>query len=103
MEDLSAYYDPSAKWSGIPEHMRGGIYRYVMHGVPMGGFLTAIFENDFMRATGKADDENRRALFEYAAFIYNHTPSQCHGSPERVDAWLERGGIRGPAHAEADA
>ena len=30
----------------IPEHMRGGIERYVNHGIPPGSFLTAIICND---------------------------------------------------------
>lgn len=90
-----AYYDPHADWSVIPYHMHSGIRLYVMRGVPMGSFLTAIFANDFMEASGRADDENRRALYGYAQFLYNSVPSTCKGSYDAVDAWIERGGLEG--------
>ena len=92
---MSEYYDSHADWSVIPNHMRGPIERYVMSGVPMGSFLTAIFANDFMEASGRADDENRRALFGYAQFLYSSVPSSCKGSYEAVAAWIERGGLVG--------
>jgi hypothetical protein len=91
----TAYYDESANWSLIPAHMRDGVQRYVMHGVEPGNFLTAILENDFMEAVGRADDDNRATLVGWAMFIYNHTPSSCHGSPARVASWLDEGGILG--------
>lgn len=94
---MSTYYDTCADWSPIPHHMRGGIERYIMHGVPMGSFLTAIFANDFMEAAGRADDENRHALFGYAQFLYNHVPSNCKGSYGDVRAWIARGGLEGSA------
>lgn len=96
---MDAYYDERADWSRIPHHMRSGIELYVMRGVPMGSFLTAIFANDFMGAAGRADDENRHALFAYATFLYNHVPSQSKGSYEAVQAWIARGGIHGRRQA----
>lgn len=93
--EMTEYYDPHADWSAIPLHMRGGIERYVMSGVPMGSFLTAVFANDFMEAAGRADDENREALFAYARFLYNSVPSTCKGSYDAVSAWTGRGGLLG--------
>lgn len=89
------YFDPHADWSVIPHHMRSGIKLYVMRGAPMGSFLTAIFANDFQEAAGRADDENRQALFGYAQFLYNSVPSTCKGSYEAVGAWIEKGGLVG--------
>lgn len=96
---MGAYYDERADWSAIPGHMRGGIERYVMNGVPMGGFLTAVFANDLMTACGKADEENRHAIFSYAAFLYNHVPATCKGSYEAVEAWIGHGGVAGLSEA----
>lgn len=90
-----AYYDDHADWSVIPHHMRSGIRLYVMHGVPMGGFLTAIFANDFMEAAGRADGANRHALFGYAQFLYSSVPSSCKGSYAAIEAWKARGGLFG--------
>lgn len=89
------YFDPAADWSAIPHHMRGVIERYVMNGIPMGSFLTAIFANDFMEAAGRADSENILALAAYARFLYNSVPSQCKGSYEAVDQWIGQGGLSG--------
>jgi hypothetical protein len=79
----------------LPTHMHGGIARYIVRGIPPGSFLTAVLSNDLMGAFGKADDENRDALFEWARFIYNFAPTGCHGSPEKVSAWISSGGLLG--------
>jgi len=34
--------------------------------------------------------ENQAAILNWARFI--NVPSCCHGSPEKVSAWIERGG-----------
>lgn len=80
---------------GIPAHNHGGIHRYVMHGVPLGSFLQAVFENDLMGAFSRADGENRKAMGDIAAFLWNEVPMGCHGSPEKVKAWCEAGGLLG--------
>lgn len=84
----------------IPEHCRDGVLEYVLHGRPVGSFLEAVFSNEFMGACARADDVNRLALFEYAVFLHNYAPSDAYGSPERVQAWIERGGLFGPDDAD---
>jgi hypothetical protein len=74
----------------IPERMMGGIERYVEHHIPPGDFLTAVFENNLSAACGRADDENMDNLPAYAAYLYNEVPNGCHGSPEKVQWWLDR-------------
>ena len=44
-------------------------------GYPIGSFLTAVLQNDFMRATCLADDINRKYLYVYAKFIYDRLPA----------------------------
>lgn len=82
-------------WEGIPEHMRGGLARYVMDGVQPGDFLFALLSNDFMEAAGRADDENIEAFKAYARFFYNDIPMACRGSQKRVREWISHGGYRG--------
>lgn len=72
----------------IPEHMHGGIIRYLVHKIPPGDFLTSVLSNDLFGAISKADDININALPVYCAFFYNETPTSCWGSKERVNAWL---------------
>ena len=79
----------------IPSHMHGGVKRYVLNGVPPGNFLRLLLENDFMAAAGHADEENQRALWNWAVFLYNHVPGICRGSPERVVEWMGHGGAEG--------
>jgi hypothetical protein len=93
------YYDPDANWDLIPPHMQEGVHNYVMHGVPFGGFLTAVFSNDLMGAAVKTDDKNLARLADWTRFLYNYVPSRSYGSPERVAAWIESGGVVGQRKA----
>jgi len=80
---------------GIPGHMVDGLALYVTQGLGQGGFLTALLENDFMRAAGQADDMNIYALKAYAMVFFNDIPASCYGSPEKVDAWMKHRGEAG--------
>lgn len=79
----------------VPQHMQGGIRRYLLNGIPPGGFLTAVLENNLMEAFGRADAVNRAAMFGWCQFIYGYAPAGCHGSPAKVSAWIESGGLVG--------
>jgi hypothetical protein len=37
-------------WKRIPSHLRGGLARYVLFGIPNGSFVTAVLEGDLFRA-----------------------------------------------------
>lgn len=63
---------------------------YVLHNFEPGGFCTAVLENNLMEAFGRADIQNRHDLFEICGYVYNELPSACHGSREKVVAWLKR-------------
>jgi hypothetical protein len=82
-------------WSLIPLHCRLGLRDYIEHGHETGGFLYAVLSNDLKMAVRQADDHNRTQLHNYVTFLYRHAPLQCWGSPERVAAWIERGGLNG--------
>ncbi len=79
----------------LPEHMRGAMQRYIERGIPPGSFLEAVLCNDLMGAHGKADEENRAALHDYAVYLYSFAPSGCHGSPSKVSDWIRGGGLTG--------
>lgn len=62
---------------------------YADHGVPVGGFLSAVLCNDLHDAVSRADESsyaNLRAICIYAVW---KLPAASHGSRERVAAWLE--------------
>lgn len=69
--------------------IKASLLRYGREHRPTGDFLRAVLENNFMEAVGRADEDNRRDLYEIAEFVYNNIPSICHGSPERVSQWLK--------------
>ena len=64
--------------------------RYAKDGIPPGGFLTAVLENDLMGAMGRADLGNRAALREITGYVYNELPHECHGYKGVVAEWCER-------------
>lgn len=83
------------KLTMLPERMRGGVERYIEHGIPPGDFLTAVLCNDLCGAVGRADDENVKLLDVYVRYFYSHAPHQCWGSHERFRAWINHGGLNG--------
>lgn len=79
----------------LPEHMRHGMALYIAFGIEPGSFLRSILVNDLKGACMRADMVNRYAIFDYVSYLYNSAPMPCWGSEEKVDAWTERGGLRG--------
>ena len=78
-----------SRYDAVRPDTLDSIDRYITHGIPTGSFLEAVLCNDLMEAMGLADMGNRLALFEICDYIYNETPSGCHGSPEKVRAWMK--------------
>jgi len=78
----------------LPGHCQSGVRDYIVHGQATGGFLRAVFENNLLKSFERADDFNRRAMLQYATMLYA-APLDCYGSPEKVDAWLKKGGLVG--------
>lgn len=74
----------------IPDYTMRGLRQYADDHQPVGGFLTAVLSNDLKGAFGRADENNRAAMFDIVSYCYNDIPSECWGSPEKVEAWLSR-------------
>lgn len=81
--------DYLTKLDTLPEHMRYGMQAWIEHGRDShpGSFLTAILSNDFMGAIGRADEENIRALRNYAVYLYSYAPAGCFGSVQNFLSW----------------
>ena len=79
----------------IRTDMIAALDRYVDYGAPVGGFLHSILTHDLYNALGAADDDNFYNIQAYANYLYNEIPGSCHGSKEKVDAWISRGGHKG--------
>lgn len=83
----------NAEFNGltIPHYMIDGLVNYIVHKIPVGEFLTAVFSNDLKGAMDRADDTNIMLLPIYMYVLYNYAPTNCCGSPEKVKAWLDSG------------
>lgn len=81
--------------STIPLHMHEGLKNYVVHGIPPGGFLTAVLENKLVESFAKADDVNQRNMLGWVNFLYGAMPVGSWGSEEAVAKWIKRGGLKG--------
>jgi hypothetical protein len=77
----------------VPEHLRGGLERYINRGIQPGHFLTAVLENNLMEAMGRSDETSRDGLFGLCGWLYNEAPCGCHGSPEKVRKWIKSKGL----------
>lgn len=84
----------------LPEHLRGGMQRYIEKGIPTGHFLEAVLSNDLMGAFRRGDSESQRGLASIASFLYNQAPAWCFGSSGNYSAWLRHGGLAGGANEE---
>lgn len=86
-------------YSKLPDHMKDGTRRYIERGIPGGSFLTALFSNDLLGTFQKADDINTAAMRNWASFLHNEAPGDCHGSPEYVKEWIAHNGLEGIGRA----
>lgn len=74
----------------IPQHLLNGLRRYADQGIPTGSFLRSVLENNLQMAVGRADEQSLAALKAIVAYVRWELPGSCHGSPERVAAWIKR-------------
>ncbi len=86
--DDEARQPQRVSYGEIRPNILRAIRNYADHHLPTGDFLQAVLENKLLEAFELADDDNLRALFHICAYVYNEIPGNCHGSPERVKAWL---------------
>lgn len=73
----------------IPDSTRRTIDNYVEKKWRPGGFVRSVLANDLKGALGRADMENRRAIFAIVSYVVQEIPANCHGSYEIVDRWLK--------------
>lgn len=71
----------------VPDLIKRSLRRYVNDRRSVGGFLTAVLENNLMAAIANADPGNRLALYDICQYVWNVLPGPCWGSPERVKDW----------------
>jgi hypothetical protein len=90
------YTIPKEVLRDLPEAMHDAVLMYVERGrLSAGSFLSAVVRNDLLDAVRRADPINVLRLKEWATFFYLHVPAGAWGSREKVDRWIEHGGMHG--------
>jgi hypothetical protein len=92
-----AYGARHIEWGRIPEFMRPGLARWMLHGAEPGRFLQAILRNDLVGAVRNGDEENADLLRDYVLFLHLSAPHGSWGSEPIYNAWRAAGGIIGRA------
>jgi hypothetical protein len=72
---------------GVPDHLIGGLVRYIINGIEPGGFLEAVLCNDLKEAFARGDEDSLNGLRRVVMFLYNDTPCGCWGSREKYANW----------------
>ncbi len=72
----------------MPEHLHGGIVRYLVDHIRPGSFLLAVLTGDARLAEGRADPESRQGLADVYTFLHLSAPSSAWGSDAKVTQWL---------------
>jgi hypothetical protein len=73
----------------VPHHDRASLARYITEHSGVGGFLTAVIQNDLAKACVRADTTNLKNLPAIVIWLRNEAPSECWGSPEKNKSWLK--------------
>ncbi len=89
LEEMMAEHKSLNPDREIRPDILAALVRYVEQRIKPGGFLTAVLENNHMEALGRADSYNRATIHQICTYVYNDMPHTCHGSPEKVRAWLK--------------
>lgn len=71
----------------VPEHLREGLARYVIHGIHPGSFLCAVIDNNLHGAIRYGDDDSLAGIKAIITFLWNSTPAACFGSKDRRFEW----------------
>lgn len=79
----------------LPCYMWPGLAKYLILGIKPGPFLTSVLAGEKELAARHADAVNVTCLDTYFAFLARECPAACWGSPAKVRAWVEKGGLVG--------
>ena len=71
---------PGNLWIEIPEHLRGGLARWLIHGLPPGSFLSSAIAGDLFAAAAHADYISLANLGYLARFIDIFWPPDAKGA-----------------------
>ena len=77
----------------LPDYMHEAMIAWIETGRMPGNFLSSLLSNNLFLTFHHADQTNLAMIGDYINYLYNYTPGECWGSPDKVRAWKERGGL----------
>jgi len=80
----------------VPATTAESLERYVLYGIPAGGFVTAVLENNLIGAVARADSTNAAHLTSIVIYVYNVLPFKASGSHDSVVNWVSSKGLTFP-------
>lgn len=80
-----ASFMPTLRRNGLLD----GFLRWVMYGMPPGGFLQAVLAGDLVEAALRADARNRHCLPSIVQDLVDEAPGDVWGSPEAFVRWCD--------------
>ena len=84
--------ESDTNYQKLPHQMQRGFRAYIEGHQPMGSVGMSLLRNDLCGAVSRADGINQLQLGLLVQWLINEAPSNCWGSPEAVDAWINAGG-----------
>ena len=82
------------EYENIPDHIIDSINNYVSNGTYYTRQLDCVFCNDLYGSFDYFKDNNS-LLKAIVSFVQYETPTECHGSYDKVLAWRNKGGRKG--------
>jgi len=80
-------YEHYHDWDLRNKDLARTLEHYVMHGLPPGGFTTAILAGDLFSAVGSADYWNKQNIAEIVSSVLQTCPQAALGSYQAVEDW----------------
>ena len=81
--------------AAVPPMALDTLKGYVETGREPGSFIFNVLANDLMGAFSSADLRNKAALEDIVRYVYNVVPATAQGTREKVNDWIEGGGMVG--------
>lgn len=72
----------------LPAHLRESLDAYIDTGRPLGGFLSAVVDNNLKEACARADEESVGVIHVIVAFLYNEAVAGCWGFAGAHQKWV---------------
>jgi hypothetical protein len=88
--DLLGKFNKTFEHFPVTDEWQAEAYQYVVLGYDPGSFFSALFANDLLLAAQRSHPLNQwNNIQELVKWLHFEAPAQCHGSHEKVHAWLE--------------